>query len=110
MKICKKKGDSIKVRTTRREEIFSSVLFILIFIFLFLFRCDGLNNCRMLVENDIFGNPCPGTPKYLEIYYGCFQGTFYLVLLVHFLYLFIVYSIYLNIILFMLYSFMIFRV
>jgi len=36
----------------------------------------------MLVEKDIFGNPCPGTPKYLEIYYGCFQGMFYLVFLV----------------------------
>ena len=42
------------------------------------FRCEGEPSCavstsdRSLVSS---GDPCPGTPKYLEIHYECERGT-----------------------------------
>ena len=56
---------------------FSSVLFQFLFVN-FSFRCEGQPSCvvstsdRSLVSQ---GDPCPGTPKYLEIHYECERGT-----------------------------------
>ena len=37
-------------------------------------RCDRLNSCRVPVSSDLFGDPCPGTHKYVEIHYTCSQS------------------------------------
>jgi latrophilin 1 len=34
-------------------------------------RCDRLNSCRVPVNSDLFGDPCPETHKYVEIHYTC---------------------------------------
>ncbi|XP_059091088.1 latrophilin Cirl-like isoform X2 [Tigriopus californicus] len=34
-------------------------------------RCDGKRLCEMSVNSDIFGDPCPGTHKYMEVHYAC---------------------------------------
>ena len=28
-------------------------------------------SCRMPVNSDVFGDPCPGTHKYVEVHYAC---------------------------------------
>ena len=35
------------------------------------FRCDGKKSCRMNVNSNVFGDPCPGTHKYVEVHYAC---------------------------------------
>ena len=35
------------------------------------FRCDGKPSCRIPVDSNIFGDPCPGTNKYVEVHYTC---------------------------------------
>ena len=41
------------------------------------FRCNSEHECSILADSDIFGgDPCLGVPKYLEVYFGCFQGMF----------------------------------
>merc|ERR1712038_636912 len=43
---------------------------------IFLFRCNSEHKCSMLADSDNFGgDPCPGVPKYLEVYFGCFQES-----------------------------------
>ena len=50
------------------------LLFILFyFVFLFCHRCDGTSRCEMGVDHQLFGEPCPDTPKYLEVYFGCYH-------------------------------------
>ena len=39
------------------------------------FRCDRLNSCSVPVNSDVFGDPCPGTHKYVEIHYTCSPKT-----------------------------------
>ncbi|CAN9515728.1 unnamed protein product [Ophioblennius macclurei] len=34
-------------------------------------RCNGKNSCSMRVNNMVFGDPCYGTYKYLEVTYTC---------------------------------------
>ena len=34
-------------------------------------RCDGKQTCSVPASNDVFGDPCYGTFKYLEIQYSC---------------------------------------
>merc|ERR1719219_1753153 len=34
-------------------------------------RCDGKPSCRIPVDSNIFGDPCPGTNKYVEVHYTC---------------------------------------
>nr|XP_057902032.1 L-rhamnose-binding lectin CSL2-like [Doryrhamphus excisus]XP_057902033.1 L-rhamnose-binding lectin CSL2-like [Doryrhamphus excisus] len=34
-------------------------------------RCNGRNACSVYATNDIFGDPCEGTHKYLEVEYQC---------------------------------------
>lgn len=34
-------------------------------------RCDGKPRCRIPVDSSIFGDPCPGTNKYVEVHYTC---------------------------------------
>ncbi|KAH3693797.1 hypothetical protein DPMN_081235 [Dreissena polymorpha] len=34
--------------------------------------CNGQNLCRLTASNEILGDPCPGTYKYLEVTYACF--------------------------------------
>ncbi|XP_057685551.1 L-rhamnose-binding lectin CSL1-like [Corythoichthys intestinalis] len=34
-------------------------------------RCNGKNKCTILASNSVFGDPCRGTYKYLEISYTC---------------------------------------
>ncbi|XP_075328730.1 L-rhamnose-binding lectin CSL3-like [Odontesthes bonariensis] len=37
--------------------------------------CNGKSSCSINVRNSVFGDPCPGTYKYLELAYTCqFQG------------------------------------
>ncbi|XP_047452914.1 rhamnose-binding lectin-like [Mugil cephalus] len=33
--------------------------------------CDGKNSCIVRAGNSVFGDPCPGTFKYLEVAYTC---------------------------------------
>lgn len=34
-------------------------------------RCDGHPSCEIMASNDVFGDPCVGTFKYLQVYYTC---------------------------------------
>jgi nitrate reductase NapE component len=34
-------------------------------------RCSQSSNCSVVVSSKIFGDPCPGTSKYLEVQYHC---------------------------------------
>ena len=44
-----------------------------------MFRCNNARDCEIRAASDNFGgDPCPGTGKYLEVYFGCFPGKFYL--------------------------------
>uniref|UniRef100_A0A1I8HJQ1 SUEL-type lectin domain-containing protein n=1 Tax=Macrostomum lignano TaxID=282301 RepID=A0A1I8HJQ1_9PLAT len=36
-------------------------------------RCRGRQSCQVPARNSIFGDPCPGTFKYLQISYRCVQ-------------------------------------
>ena len=36
--------------------------------------CEGLTTCTVSAENSVFGDPCVGTYKYLEIHYSCETG------------------------------------
>ncbi|GFS09433.1 adhesion G protein-coupled receptor L3 [Elysia marginata] len=38
-------------------------------------RCDGRQICTVPASVDLFRNPCPGTPKYLQAYYSCEPET-----------------------------------
>ena len=38
-------------------------------------RCDRLNSCSVPVSSDLFGDPCPGTHKYVELHYSCSPKT-----------------------------------
>ena len=38
-------------------------------------RCDSLDKCSIAINSNLFGDPCPGTPKYLEVHYGCVPTT-----------------------------------
>lgn len=36
-------------------------------------KCDGKSECSIKVENnELGGDPCPGTHKYLEVHYICY--------------------------------------
>ncbi|XP_064607497.1 adhesion G protein-coupled receptor L2-like isoform X2 [Liolophura sinensis] len=34
-------------------------------------RCDGWTRCKIVTNNDLFGDPCPDTYKYLQVQYRC---------------------------------------
>lgn len=34
-------------------------------------RCGSKRNCTVSVDSELFGNPCPGTSKYIEAQYIC---------------------------------------
>lgn len=34
-------------------------------------RCDKKSSCKIPVDSSIFGDPCPGTNKYVEVHYTC---------------------------------------
>uniref|UniRef100_A0A3Q2VBZ0 SUEL-type lectin domain-containing protein n=1 Tax=Haplochromis burtoni TaxID=8153 RepID=A0A3Q2VBZ0_HAPBU len=34
-------------------------------------RCNGKNSCTISASNSVFGDPCVGTYKYLEVVYTC---------------------------------------
>jgi len=34
-------------------------------------RCEGKPHCTIPVDSTIFGDPCPGTNKYVEVHYTC---------------------------------------
>ncbi|XP_078685498.1 uncharacterized protein LOC144918515 [Branchiostoma floridae x Branchiostoma belcheri] len=36
--------------------------------------CQGSQQCSVLAKNDVFGDPCPGLQKYLEVSYRCIIG------------------------------------
>merc|ERR1712106_578269 len=39
-------------------------------------RCNLEHECEILAESNNFGgDPCPDSPKYLEVYFGCFRET-----------------------------------
>lgn len=46
-----------------------------------LYRCNGRNVCSVTVNDELFGDPCPKTKKYLELKYDCTDvaGTIYLI-------------------------------
>ena len=45
-----------------------------IFMSLFFFRCNNKRSCNVPVDSTIFGDPCPGTFKYVEVHYACRKG------------------------------------
>ncbi|XP_008413130.1 L-rhamnose-binding lectin CSL3-like [Poecilia reticulata] len=36
-------------------------------------RCNGKSECSVLASSSVFGDPCAGTYKYLEVLYLCFK-------------------------------------
>ena len=38
-------------------------------------RCSNQHDCIVPVQSSIFGDPCPGTFKYIEVHYACRKGT-----------------------------------
>lgn len=38
------------------------------------FRCSHMSSCRLNVTSETFGDPCPGTYKYLEVQFFCMLG------------------------------------
>ena len=40
--------------------------------------CEGQQSCQFLVSRHVFGDPCPGISKYLELSYQCIfkQGMY----------------------------------
>ena len=36
--------------------------------------CNGKQNCKIAAKNGVFGDPCVGTFKYLEVEYECSGG------------------------------------
>ena len=41
-------------------------------------RCSNKNQCIVPVQSSIFGDPCPGTYKYIEVHYACRKGMYIL--------------------------------
>ena len=39
-------------------------------------RCSNQHDCIVPVQSSIFGDPCPGTFKYIEVHYACRKGTY----------------------------------
>ena len=37
-------------------------------------KCNGKNFCEVEASNEVFGNPCGETHKYLEVQYHCQAG------------------------------------
>ncbi|KAL5289846.1 hypothetical protein ACFFRR_009701 [Megaselia abdita] len=37
-------------------------------------NCAGFSNCSISATTEIFGDPCPGTLKYLEVHYKCLSS------------------------------------
>ena len=37
-------------------------------------KCNGKQRCRIPAKNNVFGDPCRGTFKYLEVEYECTGG------------------------------------
>lgn len=37
-------------------------------------KCAHKQNCSVLASTNMFGDPCPGTHKYLEAHYQCVSG------------------------------------
>lgn len=37
----------------------------------YVYRCNGKNSCTISASNSVFGDPCFGTYKYLEVSYVC---------------------------------------
>ncbi|KAK4016000.1 hypothetical protein OUZ56_030964 [Daphnia magna] len=38
-------------------------------------KCNQQTNCSILASTNVFGDPCPGTLKYLEAHYQCVPAT-----------------------------------
>lgn len=38
-------------------------------------RCSNKKQCIVPVQSSIFGDPCPGTYKYIEVHYACRKGN-----------------------------------
>lgn len=44
----------------------------LIFVVLvYIYRCDWKPTCTLVASNDLFGNPCKSTYKYIEVLFYC---------------------------------------
>lgn len=39
-----------------------------------MFRCQNKPECIVYAKNEVFGDPCPGTSKYLEVHYTCLKS------------------------------------
>ncbi len=37
-------------------------------------KCDGKHTCSLQATTSVFGDPCPGTYKYLEVEYSCTES------------------------------------
>ena len=49
-----------------------AIFFLLLVIFLYLqFRCESKESCSVEAHAAVFGDPCVGTSKYLEVDYRC---------------------------------------
>ena len=42
-------------------------------VYILYYRCGSLNSCTVPVNSSIFGDPCPGTFKYVEVHYSCLE-------------------------------------
>lgn len=40
-------------------------------------RCSNKRKCTVIADKEMFGDPCPGTFKYLDVIYGCGKLLFH---------------------------------
>lgn len=38
-------------------------------------KCKNRQSCSIQASNNVFGDPCDGTLKYLEVFYQCIQSS-----------------------------------
>lgn len=38
-------------------------------------KCEGIQSCSIVAHDNVFGDPCTNTIKYLEVSYICVEGT-----------------------------------
>ena len=51
-------------------------------------KCEGRRHCSLQATNSVFGDPCPGTKKYLEVRTILFSSNFFSIVYFFYLYSF----------------------
>lgn len=70
-------AEPVRNRKNPEKTHFNLFQFIQFHVLLAIFRCEGRPACLVSTFDPALvskGDPCPGTPKYLEIHYECKRG------------------------------------